>query len=54
MDGYDATRRILALGFQGPIIGLTANATKEDRDMYNYMYIVYVPTSASLCALCAK
>lgn len=33
MDGYEATRRLRSEGHCGPIIALTANAYKEDRDM---------------------
>lgn len=33
MDGYEATRRIRNNGYKGPIVALTANAYKEDRDM---------------------
>ncbi len=32
MDGYTATRRLRAAGYQGAIIALTANAMTEDRD----------------------
>ena len=32
MDGYEATRRLITGGYRGPIIGLTANATPEDRN----------------------
>lgn len=31
MDGYEATKRLRLQGYQHPIIALTANATKEDR-----------------------
>ncbi len=32
MDGLTATTRLRNLGYQGPIIALTANASKQDRD----------------------
>ena len=33
MDGYTATRKIRELGYVKPVIALTANAYKEDREM---------------------
>jgi CheY-like chemotaxis protein len=33
MDGHEATKRIIAGGYKGPIIGLTANATTADRNI---------------------
>jgi len=32
MDGLTATTRLRNLGYQGPVIALTANASKQDRD----------------------
>ena len=32
MDGYEATKKMLAMGCRLPIIGLTANATVTDRN----------------------
>lgn len=32
VDGYETTKRIRELGFQGPIIALTANAMESDRE----------------------
>ncbi len=31
MDGYSATRKIRALGYQTPIYAMTANAFEEDK-----------------------
>ncbi|MNK89715.1 Autoinducer 2 sensor kinase/phosphatase LuxQ [compost metagenome] len=32
MDGYSATRKLRAAGYENPIIAVTANAMKDDRD----------------------
>jgi CheY-like chemotaxis protein len=32
MDGYQATRRLRQEGYEGPVIAITANAMKKDRD----------------------
>ena len=34
MNGPDATRAIRALGYTGPIIGVTGNAHEEDKDIF--------------------
>lgn len=42
MDGYESTREMRKMGYQRPIIGLTANALEEDKRTFVKRIVIYI------------